>query len=280
MSRWNGLVLAIAGLVLIPSMASRAAEEPKDWEIPDPSKVEKKEGDRVGEGDRERPHGEGEHRDGDRPREGGDKPEWKKDGGEKPEWKKDGGDRQNEGGDKPEWKKDGADRPDGKKEGGDGEHRDKPRGEAVELKEMPQELKGFNGQVCGVVVSKEGNFITFKVNDVTRVWERANKASNTDALANKIIKVAPGQERGKFNQNHIAYLRTLEKGAEATLNIRAHESAAGFVLTELSWEQRKQAGLPVDGDGREGGDRPHGKDGGDKPEWKKDGGEKPRGDGR
>lgn len=251
MSRWNGLVFAIAGLVLLPSMASRAAEEPKDWEIPDPAKAEKKEGDRVGEGDREHPRGEGEHRDGDRPREGGDRP-------------REGGDRPREGGDRP-------------REGGEGEHRDKPRGEPVELKDMPQELKGFNGQVNGVVVSKEGGFITFKVNDVTRVYERGNKASNPDALVNKIIKVAPGQERGKPVQNHVAYLRSLEKGSEATMNIRAHESFAGFVLTELSWEQRKQAGLPVDGEGKDGGDRPHGKEGGDRP---REGGDKPRGEGR
>lgn len=249
MSRWNGLVLLIAGLILLPCLKSRAAEEPKDWEIPDPTKVEKKEG-------------------GDRPQEGGDKPEWKKEGGDrpqeggdKPEWKKDGGDRPHEGGDKPEWKK----------EGGDGEHRDKPRGEAKEMKAMPDEIKGFNGQVCGVVLSKEGNFITFRVDDVTNAWERANKSSNPGALENTIIKIAPGQERNKLNQNHVAYLRAVEAGAKATLNIKAHESGAGFLLTELSWEQRKQAGLPVDGDG---GDRPHGKEGGDKPEWKKEGGDK------
>lgn len=263
MSRWNGLVLSIAGLVLLPSMATRAAEEPKDWEIPDPSKVEKKEG-------------------GDRPHEGGDKPEWKKEGGDrpheggdKPEWKKEGGDRPHEGGDKPEWKKEGGDRP---REGVDGEHRDKSRGEAKELKTVPDELKGFGGQVYGEVMSKENNFITFKVYEVAKVGEHWNKASKPYSIENTIIKIAPNQERNKVNPNHVAYLRAVEVGSKTGLFIKAHESGAGFVLVELTRDQRIAAGLPVDGDGKEGGDRPHGKDGGDKPRG--EGGDKPRGEGR
>ncbi|MCK6472683.1 MAG: hypothetical protein L6R28_13145 [Planctomycetes bacterium] len=225
MSRWNGLVLSVAGLVLLPSLASRAAEEPKDWEIPDPTKVEKKDGD-------------------------GDKHEVKKDGGgDKHEWKKDGG------GDKHEWKKDD----------GDGEHRDKPRGEAKELKSVPDELKGFGGQVYGEVMAKDNNFITFKVYEVAKVGEDWNKASKPYSIENTIIKIAPNQERNKVNQNHVAYLRAVEVGTKTGLFIKSHDSGGGFVLVELTWEQRKVAGLPVDGEHKDGGDRPKGKDGGDKP---------------
>lgn len=252
MSRWNGLVLLIAGLVLLPSLASRAAEEPKDWEIPDPSKAEKKDG----EGDKPEFKKDG----------GGDKPEWKKDGegdrpefkkdgdGDKHEVKKDGGDRPKDGGDKPEWKKDG-----------EGEHREKPRGEAKELKSVPDELKGFGGQVYGEVMAKDNNFITFKVYEVAKVGEDWNKASKPYSIENTIIKIAPNQERNKVNTNHVAYLRAVDVGTKTGLFIKSHDSGGGFVLVELTRDQRIVAGLPVDGEHKEGGDRPKGKDGGDKP---------------
>ena len=105
---------------------------------------------------------------------------------------------------------------------------------------VPEGLKGFSGQVQGVVVTKGEGGITFKAGKVVQTWKN-NKASNPESLAGQTVQVIPGggKEGNKF---HAAFLRTLQPGQDVTLELRNDGDI--FVILELTKEQREAAGVP------------------------------------
>lgn len=118
-------------------------------------------------------------------------------------------------------------------------------GHAEPRQELPKGLKGFSGQVRGVIVEKgERNTFTFKVGRVLRVWKN-NKAETPHALINRTIPVGPRwqkNESGKWHpvELHVAFIRKLKAGQEITLEIHNVE-ASHFNILELSHEQRQLA---------------------------------------
>jgi hypothetical protein len=110
----------------------------------------------------------------------------------------------------------------------------------------PEGLAGFSGQVRGVVVEKgEKGVITFKVGRVLKTWKN-NKAERPEALKGRTVPVGPRWvqegEGGKWQpvERHVRFLRTLEPGAELTLEI-CHAEREHFAILELSEEQRQRA---------------------------------------
>ena len=110
---------------------------------------------------------------------------------------------------------------------------------------LPEGLRGFSGQVRGVVVEKgEKNTFTFKVGRVLRVWEN-NKAEEPESLVGRTVPVGPRWVKGddgKWHpvELHVAFIRRLEAGQEITLEIR-HAERDHFAILELSNEQRTWA---------------------------------------
>ena len=117
------------------------------------------------------------------------------------------------------------------------------RAEAAES--LPEGLRGFSGQVRGVVAAKgEKSTFTFKVGRVLRVWKN-NKAKTPEALVGRTVPVGPRWIRGASGKWHpverqVAFIRKLEAGQEITLEIRNAERSH-FNILELSAEQRQSA---------------------------------------
>lgn len=111
---------------------------------------------------------------------------------------------------------------------------------------LPEGLRGFSGQVRGVVVNKgEKNSFSFKVSSVLQVWKN-NKAKTPESIVGRTIQVSPrwtkgGNDQWKPVENHVAFIHTLKPGQELTLEIR-NEERAHFSILELSGEQRKAIG--------------------------------------
>ena len=56
---------------------------------------------------------------------------------------------------------------------------------------LPQGLRGFSGQVRGIVVAKGGkNTFTFKVGRVLRAWQ-GNEAEDPELLVGRTVTVGP-----------------------------------------------------------------------------------------
>ena len=115
---------------------------------------------------------------------------------------------------------------------------------------LPEGVRGFSGQVRGVVVAKgENNTFTFKVGRVIRVWE-GNKAEHPEALVGQTVKVGPRWVQGEGGrwhpiELHVAFIRKLAPGQEHTLEIRNVERDH-FSILELSAEQRALAAGKAD----------------------------------
>jgi len=110
---------------------------------------------------------------------------------------------------------------------------------------LPEAVRGFSGQVRGVVVQKgERHTFLFKVGRVLKVWEK-NAAKNPEALVGLTITVGPqwvkGDDgKGRPSEAQVAFINKLKVGDEMNLEVRNSERDA-FVILELSAEQR-QAG--------------------------------------
>ena len=111
---------------------------------------------------------------------------------------------------------------------------------------LPKDLKGFSGQVRGVVMKKgEKNTFTFKVARVLKVWKN-NKAENAKSLAGHTVKVGPRwlkNDKGSWHpaELHVAFIKKLKAGQEITLEI-VNLEASHFNILELSGDQREIAG--------------------------------------
>jgi len=136
-------------------------------------------------------------------------------------------------------------------------------GQAWADDELPEGLKGFSGQVRGVVKGKgDGNTFAFKVGRVLRVWKN-NEAETPRELVGRQVSVGPRWvkgEDGKWRpmELHVAFIRKLKVGQELTLEIR-NEEGNHFNILELTKEQRQWAARAAEGEG----DRPERE--GDKP---------------
>jgi len=109
---------------------------------------------------------------------------------------------------------------------------------------LPEGLRGFSGQVRGVVTARGDGHFLFKVGRVLKVWE-GNKARTPQALVGRTVKVGPRWEktkRGKWRKVklHVMFIKRLKAGAEMTLEIR-HAEGDVFQILELSDEQRRSA---------------------------------------
>ena len=108
---------------------------------------------------------------------------------------------------------------------------------------FPEGLRGFSGQVRGVVVEKgERNTFTFKVARVLRVWKN-NKAETPKLLAGRTVPVGPRWQKGDGGkwrpvELHVAFIKKLKAGQEVTLEIQNVERSH-FSILELSNEQRQ-----------------------------------------
>jgi len=122
---------------------------------------------------------------------------------------------------------------------------------------LPEGVKGFSGQVRGVVTARGGkNTFTFKVARVLKVWKN-NKAENPEALVGLSVLVRPRwvkRDNGRWHpvEIHAAFIRKLKVNQELTLEIRNDEGNA-FSILELSKEQREWA--TGGGEGGESGDK-------------------------
>ena len=116
---------------------------------------------------------------------------------------------------------------------------------ALAAEALPEPLRGFSGQVRGVVLKKgEKNVFFFKVGRVLRVWKN-NEAASPESLVGRTVPVGPRWikgDNGKWHpvELHVAFIRKLEAGQEVTLEIRNVERNH-FAILELSAEQRKWA---------------------------------------
>ena len=112
----------------------------------------------------------------------------------------------------------------------------------VAKEELPDGLKGFSGQVRGVVTAKgDANIFQFKVGRLLRTWKN-NKAENPQLIVGRTVPVGPRWtkgENGKWRPSeiHVAFIRKLAVGQELTLEIR-HAERDHFAILELSKEQR------------------------------------------
>ena len=110
---------------------------------------------------------------------------------------------------------------------------------------LPDGLKGFSGQVRGVVTAKgDRNTFDFKVGRLLRTWKN-NKAENPELIVGRTVLVAPRWAKGEDGkwrpvELHVAFIRTLVVGQELTLEIRNPE-LDHFAILELSEEQRVMA---------------------------------------
>ena len=111
---------------------------------------------------------------------------------------------------------------------------------------LPEGLRGFSGQVRGVVVRKgEKNTFDFNVARVLRIL-KDNRAEAPESIAGRTVPVGPRWtkgEDGKWHpvERHAAFIRGLKPGQEITLEIRNVEHSH-FSILELSEDQRKLAG--------------------------------------
>ena len=108
---------------------------------------------------------------------------------------------------------------------------------------LPESVRGFAGQVKGIVAAKVEGGIDLKVTEVLKTWE-ANKAAQPKALVGMTIRViSPWVKVGDKMQQaktRLAYLSTLQVGQEVTLEIKNTEREV-FIVTELTKEQKEQA---------------------------------------
>ena len=126
---------------------------------------------------------------------------------------------------------------------------------------LPEGVRGFSGQVRGVVVAKaENDTFTFRAANVLRVW-KGNKAETPEALAGLTVRVGPRWSKGEDGkwhpaELHVAFIRKIEAGQEMTLEIRNVEGSH-FAILELLAEQRQLAeakdAQPIKAAGRETG---------------------------
>ena len=110
---------------------------------------------------------------------------------------------------------------------------------------LPEGLRGFSGQVLGVVV-EEGreNSFAFKVVRVLRV-RKNNEAEAPKALAGRTVRVGPSWvsgEDGKWRhaELHSAFINGLRKGQKFALDIWSCERGV-FAILRLSEKQRRWA---------------------------------------
>ena len=107
---------------------------------------------------------------------------------------------------------------------------------------LPDGLKGFSGQVRGVVKAKgDANTFQFEVGRLLRTW-KGSKAENPELIVGRTVAVGPRWvkgEDGKWRpvELHVAFIRTLVVGQELTLEIR-HAERDHFAILELNQEQR------------------------------------------
>ena len=111
---------------------------------------------------------------------------------------------------------------------------------------IPDALKGFSGQISGIIVKKEGNTLHIKVDTVNKVW-KVNKAEKPESLIGQTIQVSEGMSKPKDsdtlvpNKNHVAFIGKVPLG-KIEIEVCAGEDGK-FHLMELSKEQRKLAGV-------------------------------------
>jgi hypothetical protein len=121
---------------------------------------------------------------------------------------------------------------------------------AAEKKEkgptLPDGLKGFSGQLQGVVagVQEDGLGFQLKVDKVTKVWKN-NKAKEPEAAVGKTLLINAQWvkgENGKWrpNENHVKFIKSLKADENLTIEVRNAEGQRLHIL-ELSQEQRERA---------------------------------------
>ncbi|MHC5039971.1 MAG: hypothetical protein ACYTHM_21915 [Planctomycetota bacterium] len=122
------------------------------------------------------------------------------------------------------------------------ERSDRHQKERKRGSDFPKGLRGFSGQVRGVVLGKgEDGHFAFKVGRVLKIWKN-NKASNPDGILGRTLRVEPRwqkDDRGRSRKSewHVAFIRKLRKGQEMTLEIQ-HAERGVFHILELSEDQR------------------------------------------
>jgi len=119
---------------------------------------------------------------------------------------------------------------------------------------LPEGLRGFSGQVRGVVTAKgDANVIGFKVGRILRIW-KGNKAEEPELILGRTVTVGPrwvkkegANTEWRPLELHVVFLRKLEVGQELTLEIRTGDGG-GFVILELNKEQREMAKTSPEGE--------------------------------
>jgi hypothetical protein len=129
---------------------------------------------------------------------------------------------------------------------------------------VPDGMKGFSGQVRGVVVAKDEKGFVLKIAKILKLWD-GNKAENPESGIGKKLLVTPRWQQGddgKWYRNdlHVAFIKKLEVGDEITIELR-HVEGNALQILELSEEQRQLARAEGDGEGEKKGDKEGEKEG-------------------
>jgi hypothetical protein len=144
---------------------------------------------------------------------------------------------------------------------------------------LPEGVRGFSGQVRGVVAEKSGdNAFAFRVARVLQVWKN-NKATVPELLGGLTVLVRPRWAQvdgGAWRPvaSHVAFIAGLRAGQEMTLEI-VNDEGERFAILELSGEQRERAG-GGDGEKRERAVEREREGEGERREIRKDTGERQR----
>ncbi len=114
--------------------------------------------------------------------------------------------------------------------------------------ELPEGVRGFSGQVAGIVVGRTNDGVLFKAAKVVRVWERANKARDPESLEGKTLLVRP---IGRDASLQAKFVSKMKVGDDYRLELQNREGSV-FVIVELTEEQREiaagEADSPREGD--------------------------------
>lgn len=129
--------------------------------------------------------------------------------------------------------------------------------------ELPAAVRGFSGQVAGIVKGRTDRGVRFEVRHVREVW-RNNEAREPKALEGRVVEIRPGRVKGddgrwRLNELHVRFLRKLKVGEDYRIELR-HREGSWLEILELTAEQREWARREGDGkehDGKEGDGREH-----------------------
>jgi len=106
---------------------------------------------------------------------------------------------------------------------------------------LPDGAVGFAGLLKGAVTAKADRGIDFKVTEVVKTWE-ASKAADPKVLLGLTVKVTAswvkgeGEKKGHPNELQLRFLKKLEVGQEATLDVKNVERDV-FAIAELTKDQ-------------------------------------------